>query len=137
MQRGGLQIRGDRGNPQSRAAFVRFARWLRQEYNFSLRVPVYPSPAESVATLDGKKCSASVFFAPWDCAVDAFARIATSCYRKLRLVFAIFVAYGSACFPQDLAKTRRDGCLEPLGLEHKLADLPTNFDKSAAQLCTK
>jgi hypothetical protein len=65
-----------------RDAFVRFARWLRREYEFPLRLPVYLLPGEIVVTMDGKRCSAS-FFAPWDRTVEPFARVATGDYPKI------------------------------------------------------
>jgi hypothetical protein len=63
--RTGLHIRGQRGQSEVRAALIRFARWLRSEYEFPIRVPVYLSPHELVRTMHGEDCSAS-FFAPWD-----------------------------------------------------------------------
>lgn len=66
-----------------RAALVRFARWLRREVEFPLRVPVYLLPGELVVTMHGKKCSAS-FFAPWDRTVEPFVRIATGDYPRVK-----------------------------------------------------
>ena len=66
-----------------RAALVRFARWLRREYAFPLRLPVYLLPGEFVVTMNGSKCSAS-FFAPWDREVEPYARVATGSYPKVK-----------------------------------------------------
>jgi len=82
-QREGLRICGARGSPEVRAAYVRFARWLRQEYDFPVRIPVYLLPSEVVVTVDGRRCSAS-FFAPWDRTMEPYARIATGDFLKLR-----------------------------------------------------
>ena len=66
-----------------RAALVRYARWLRKQYEFPIRVPVYLSPRYEIVTIDGERCSAS-FFAPWDRNVEPFIRIATGDYPELK-----------------------------------------------------
>src|SRR5438046_3178704 len=62
--RSGLRIRGHRGHPAVRAAFLRYASWLRTEIEFPLRVPVYLLPGKRVRTVDGQFASASIFL-PW------------------------------------------------------------------------
>lgn len=66
-----------------RAAFIRFARWLRQKYEFPIRVPVYLFPSEQIVTMDGHRVSAS-FFAPNDRYEEPFIRIATGDYWQLK-----------------------------------------------------
>ena len=66
-----------------RAALVRFARWLRREYEFPIRVPVYLFPSEQIVTMHGDRVSAS-FFAPFDRRVEPFIRIATGDFPQLR-----------------------------------------------------
>ena len=80
--RSGLRIRGGRGNAVVRLALIRYARWLRVNYEFPIRVPVYLLPGEFVTTFDGAKCSAS-FFAPFDQSVEPYIRIATGDYPAL------------------------------------------------------
>jgi len=80
--RTGIRIRGGRGNPHVRAALVRFAKWLRQEYEFPIRVPVYLFPSKQIVTMHGDRVSAS-FFAPFDRSVEPFIRIATGDYPHL------------------------------------------------------
>jgi hypothetical protein len=80
--RKGLRIRGNRGNPVVRRALMRFARWLRAEYDFPIRVPVYLYPTDHIITQDGKKVSAS-FFAPYQRDVEPFIRISTGDYFSL------------------------------------------------------
>ena len=82
-KRTGLRICGARGHPEVRAALIRYASWLRMNYEFPLRVPVYLSPRELVTTIHGTKVSAS-FFAPWDRNVEPFIRIATGDYSSLK-----------------------------------------------------
>jgi hypothetical protein len=79
----GVRIRGARGHPEVRRAFIRFARWLRQEYNFPIRVPVYLFPSEQIITMHGERVSAS-FFAPYDRSVEPFIRVATGDYVQLK-----------------------------------------------------
>ena len=81
--RADLRIRGHRGNRVVCRALIRFARWLRTEYEFPMRVPVYLSPNEHVTTVSGERASAS-FFAPFDREVEPFIRIATGDYTELR-----------------------------------------------------
>ena len=81
-RRKGIRIRGSRGNPHVRAALIRFARWLRREYEFPIRVPVYLFPSEQIVTMHGHRVSAS-FFAPFNRNVEPFIRIATGDYPQL------------------------------------------------------
>jgi hypothetical protein len=81
--RTGLHIRGHRGHPEVRGALIRYAKWLRQNYEFPIRVPVYLLPGEFVTTIHGSRCSAS-FFAPWERTVEPYIRIATGDYPALR-----------------------------------------------------
>jgi hypothetical protein len=80
--RTGLHIRGHRGHPEVRAAFIRYATWIRQHYEFPIRVPVYLLPGEFVTTMHGDRCSAS-FFAPWDRNEEPYIRVATGDYPQL------------------------------------------------------
>jgi len=80
--RKGLRIRGDRGHPVVRRALIRFARWLRTQDDFPIRVPVYLFPYDHIITMHGKKVSAS-FFAPFRRNVEPFIRIATGDYGVL------------------------------------------------------
>jgi hypothetical protein len=74
--RTGLHIRGQRGEIEVRQALFRFARWLRLNYKFSIRVPVYLSRRKFIRTMHGEEVSAS-FFAPWDLDIEPYIRIAT------------------------------------------------------------
>jgi hypothetical protein len=79
----GVRIRGARGHPEVRRAFIRFARWLRKEYDFPIRVPVYLFPSEQIITMHGDRVSAS-FFAPYDRSLEPFIRVATGDYVQLK-----------------------------------------------------
>lgn len=82
-RRRGLRIRGNRCSAEVRGAIIRFAVWLRREYEFPIRVTVHMSPHPLIRTITGTKGSAS-FFAPWDHSIEPFIRLATGDYRQLR-----------------------------------------------------
>lgn len=84
MGRSGLRIRGFRGHPEVRTAFVRYARWLRKNYEFPVRLPVYLSGREMITTMHGDRAAAS-FFAPWDRNEEPYIRIATGDYPEVEL----------------------------------------------------
>ena len=81
--RAGIRILGARGHPEVRGALVRYAGWLRREYDFPIRVPVYLSLKERIVTVDGEVVTAS-FFAPWNRSVEPYIRIATGDYLALK-----------------------------------------------------
>ena len=81
--RSGLRIRGARGHPVVRAALIRYAKWLRANFQFPIRVPAYLSPHPRITTIHGGQCTAS-FFGPFDRKVEPYIRIATGDYPTLR-----------------------------------------------------
>lgn len=81
-RRRGLRIRGSRGHPVVRRSLIRFARWLRGEYDFPVRLPVYLYEGDHVVTMHGENVSAS-FFAPCRRDDEPFIRIATGDYSTL------------------------------------------------------
>lgn len=81
--RTGLRIRGQRGNPVVRRAFIKFARWARKEFEFPTRVPVYLGKGETIRSISGKRVSAT-FFGPYSRKVEPYIRVATGDYPKLR-----------------------------------------------------
>jgi hypothetical protein len=80
--RKGLRIRGQRGNYCVREALKRFARWLRQEYDFPIRLPVYLNEHKRFVTIEGEEVTAS-FFAPTDPNIEPYIRLATGDYDDL------------------------------------------------------
>ena len=81
--RSGVRIKGARGNPEIRAAIIRFAKWLRREYEFPTRVPVYLFPSDQILTMHGDRVWA-FFFAPFNRNEEPYIRIATGDYAQLR-----------------------------------------------------
>jgi hypothetical protein len=66
-----------------RGALIRYARWLRQNYEFPIRVPVYLLREENFKTIANEVVVAS-FFAPFDRSVEPFIKIATGDYTSLK-----------------------------------------------------
>ena len=64
-----------------RDALVRYAQWLRRNYEFPIRVPAYLLPHRDLLTRDGRLASAT-FFAPFDRKVGPYIRIATGNYVR-------------------------------------------------------
>ncbi len=82
-RRAGIHMRGHRGHPVVCKALIRYLRWLRANFEFPIRVPVYLFPNEMITKRDGSECSAS-FVAPFDRKAEPFIRIATGDYDMLR-----------------------------------------------------
>lgn len=80
--RTGLRICGARGHPEVRESYIRFARWIRKQYEFPIRVPVYLLPGEDFVTVEGERAVAS-FFGPWDRNEEPYIRVATGDYEQL------------------------------------------------------
>jgi hypothetical protein len=62
--------------------FKEFAKWLRREYEFPLRVPIYLSEKSGIINITGESC-VSAFFAPFDEVVEPYARIDTGDYYDM------------------------------------------------------
>lgn len=71
---------GRRGHPEVREAYIRFAIWLRENYVFPMRLPVYLGPRRHHRLVTTGTLSHASFFAPWDPAVEPYIRIATGDY---------------------------------------------------------
>lgn len=78
--RTGIRIIGHSTHPEVKDAMIQFAKWLRKNYEFPIRVPVYLRPEHELINMHGEKCSAS-FFAPWKNTIEPYIRIATGDYE--------------------------------------------------------
>lgn len=79
----GVVVRGQRGHPVVRKAFIKFARWARGQYEFPIFVPIYLSGKDRIFTREKEWVSAS-FFAPYSKLDQPYIRIATGDYPALR-----------------------------------------------------
>jgi hypothetical protein len=132
--RTGLRIRGQRGNPIVREALKRFARWLRQEYSFPIRVPVYLNYHHSFITIEGEKASAS-FFEPYDRTVEPYIRIATGDYDDL--VSELGKNNALACYICSLSheilhyqQWITNGCTSEKGIGRKSVAILRRYEKT-------
>ena len=66
-----------------RRCLQRYARWLREQVKFPVRVPVYLSPRKRLVTLDGGRAFATCFL-PFDRREEPYIRIATGEYVEAR-----------------------------------------------------
>ena len=65
------------------AACLRFCAWLRTEYFFPIRIPIYFKQAARIKAMDGELVSAT-FFEPVNRQDEPYARIATGDYQQLK-----------------------------------------------------
>ena len=82
--RKGLRTRFEKGiDPEVRAACLRFCVWLRAEYFFPIRIPIYFKQAERIRAMDGEMVCAT-FFEPINKHDEPYARVATGDYQQLK-----------------------------------------------------
>jgi len=83
-RRTGIRFRYESSvDPEVKRACTQFARWLRAEYYFPLRVPVYVKGSKTVRTQDGETAVGS-FFEPFSYYTEPYIKIATGDYDDLQ-----------------------------------------------------
>lgn len=81
--RSGLRFRFSKGvDPEVRRACIEFGKWLRRQYVFPIRIPVYIRELKTIRAMDGDMVSAT-FFAPYDKNVEPYIRVATGDYYDM------------------------------------------------------
>lgn len=80
--RSGLRIHKNEVENDISDAFKLFAKWLRVNFDFPIRLPVYLSKKDKVTGRNGEK-HISIFFAPYDNKVEPYLSIATGDYLSL------------------------------------------------------
>lgn len=81
--RTGLRLRCDKSvEPEVRVFCKAFAKWLRREFFFPIRVPVYIKGDYRIKAKDGEKV-VGTFFWPYDYSTEPYVRIATGDYKEL------------------------------------------------------
>ena len=82
-RRTGLRLKIDASvDSEVRLACKEFCKWLRTEYYFPLRVPIYIKSSRYIKTIDGDYAVGS-FFEPNEYNVEPYIRIATGDYQDL------------------------------------------------------
>ncbi len=81
--RSGLRIRFDKGvDEEVKRAVKEFCMWLRREYHFPIRIPVYVKAKKKIAAMDGELVSAT-FFAPENRTEEPYIRVSAGDYEDL------------------------------------------------------
>lgn len=81
--RSGLRLRFQKGvDSEVRRACIEFAKWLRSEYEFPIRVPIYLKASEYVKTQSGELVSAKIL-QPYDINVEPYITIATGDIKEI------------------------------------------------------
>ncbi|MBR5947260.1 MAG: hypothetical protein IKZ82_01265 [Clostridia bacterium] len=76
FDRSGMRIKSHQDvNKCIRNEVVLYAKWLRTQYAFPIRVPVYLHHKTALVTVDGERASA-IFFEPYDYDVEPYIKIA-------------------------------------------------------------
>lgn len=79
----GLRLRFDHDiDPEVRRACKEFAKWMRSEYYFPMRVVVYIKNSKEIKAADGDLVSAT-FFRPYDFVTEPYARVAAGEYKDM------------------------------------------------------
>ena len=82
--RSGIRLRFEKGvDPEVKRACTEFVWWLREEYEFPIRVPIYFKASKQVkARITGELCSAT-FFGTFDLHEEPYIRVAVGDYEDL------------------------------------------------------
>lgn len=79
----GLRLKFDKNvNPKVRIFCKEFAKWVRKEYFFPVRLPIYIKESYRIKARDGETV-VGTFFRPFDYYTEPYARIATGDYQEL------------------------------------------------------
>ncbi|WP_236693039.1 basic secretory family protein [Aneurinibacillus tyrosinisolvens] len=77
-----MRFRFEKGvDKEVRRACIEFGYWLRNEFFFPVRIPIYIKSSTSIKALDGEYVSA-VFFEPFDKKEEPYIKISTGEYKK-------------------------------------------------------
>lgn len=81
--RKGVRLRFDKAVDQEvKRACKEYVYWLRKQYNFPIRVPIYFKASKYITTLTGEKVSA-IFFGPYDKSLEPYIKISVGDYHEL------------------------------------------------------
>ena len=85
--RSGLRLRFDRGVDEDvKIACKKYCKWLRKEYFFPLRIPIYVKNALKIQARDGELVYGT-FLGPYDFLEEPYIRISVGDYRELLLKY--------------------------------------------------
>ena len=85
--RKGIRLRFDKEvDKEVRRACKEYVCWLRTQYDFPVRVPIYLKASKYVTTSKGEKVSA-VFFGPYDKSAEPYIKVSVGDYHDLLEMF--------------------------------------------------
>lgn len=81
--RKGVRLRFDKDvDEEVRRACKEYVGWLRSQYDFPIRVPIYFKASKYVTTSTGESCSA-LFFGPYDKSLEPYIKVSVGDYQDL------------------------------------------------------
>lgn len=82
-RRTGIRLRFDKGvNPEVRRACLEFVQWIRKNFDFPIRIPIYFKNKEFILSNQGEHVSAT-FFGPYNKCLEPYIRISVGDYGML------------------------------------------------------
>ncbi len=83
--RNGLRLRFDRSvDEEVRRSIMEFAIWLRENYQFPIRLPIYVKSKKRIQALDGEMVCGTCFL-PNDQMLEPYIRLAVGDYEELSM----------------------------------------------------
>lgn len=90
----GLRIRYEKSvDPEIKVLYTEFAKWLRREYCFPLRINVYIKSSYKIKAMDGESV-VGTFFWPGEYVKSPYIRLATGDYYELMDNYGEYQAKG-------------------------------------------
>lgn len=81
--RKGLRVRYEKGvDPELKNCIANFCKWIRQEFDFPIRVVIYVKNSNQIKAADGDLVFGT-FFRPYDRSVEPYIRVAVGDYNTL------------------------------------------------------
>lgn len=81
--RSGLRLKCDKDvDPEVKRACREFCKWLRKEYYFPIRVPIYVKSLKRIKAKDGELVTAT-FCGPYNKLLEPYIRISAGDYKEL------------------------------------------------------
>lgn len=83
--RSGLRLKFDKNvDSEVRRACKEFCEWLRLEYKFPMRIPIYVKSSLKIKAMDGEMVYGT-FFGPYNILDEPYIKVAVGDYQKLLL----------------------------------------------------
>ncbi len=82
--RSGIRLRFEKGvDPEVKRACTEFVWWLREEYEFPIRVPIYFKASKLLKVKETEETASGIFRGPFDLHEEPYIRIAAGDYEEL------------------------------------------------------